>query len=53
MNAVGAVNGSSRELTTMSEEVARTAESLTGVSSGLSRSVDGARELVAEFEAIK
>jgi methyl-accepting chemotaxis protein len=53
VNAVGAVNGSSRELTTMSEEVARTAESLTGVSAGLSRSVDGARDLVAEFEAIK
>ena len=52
-NATGAVNNSSQELTTMSEEVARTAESLTGVSSELASSVDSARTLVLDFDTTK
>jgi len=51
VNAVAEVNGSSRELTVMSEEVAQTAENLTGISTELATSINGARQLVLEFEA--
>jgi heam-based aerotactic trancducer len=51
VNAVAEVNGSSRELTVMSEEVAQTAENLTGISTELAASINGARQLVLEFEA--
>jgi heme-based aerotactic transducer len=51
VSAVTAANASSREVTTMSEDVARTAENLTGVSFELAKSIDGARSLVVEFEA--
>jgi methyl-accepting chemotaxis protein len=51
VDAVSAVNGSSTELTAMSEEVAQTAENLTVVSCELSRGVDHTRELVNEFGA--
>ena len=51
--AVGTVNSSSRELTTMSEAIAQTADRLTGVSAELANSVDSARTLVLDFEATK
>ena len=53
VDAVRNVHASSRELATASEAVARTAEDLTDVSSELSRSINGASGLVAEFEATK
>ncbi len=49
--AVDSVAGSSRELTHMAEEVARTAERLTTISGELATSIDGATALVADARA--
>jgi heme-based aerotactic transducer len=51
VSAVTTAHASSSEVTTMSEDVAQTAENLTRVSFELANSIEKARSLVVEFES--
>ena len=53
VGAVTEVHGSSSELATISQAVAKTADDLSGVSTELSTSIDGAGGLVSEFHAVR